>query len=151
MGNSHQPIRILSYQQVIRVGQPLLPSVGFVGFSGVGLKKKCYCMHRGGCSSPSGMSYWYGVFIFQLTICLLRERSGHPTFKFRNHFFFLFDSVTCIPYRSCLGRGFCSFWGWGIPTSHSCILYLLFKLLVSKIMAILSSLQGRILFNMFFS
>lgn len=39
MGNSHQPIRILSYQQVIRVGQPLLPSVGFVGFSGVGLKK----------------------------------------------------------------------------------------------------------------
>ena len=40
MGNSHQPIRILSYQQVIRVGQPLLPSVGFVGFSGVGLKKK---------------------------------------------------------------------------------------------------------------
>lgn len=51
-------------------------------------KRERYCMHRGACSFPSGTSYWFGVFIFQLTICLLRERSGHPTFKFRNHFLF---------------------------------------------------------------
>lgn len=60
-------------------------------------------------------------------------------------------TVTCIPYISSLGRKFCSFWGRGIPTSHSYVLYLLFKLLVSKIMAILSSLQGGIMFNMFLS
>lgn len=112
-------------------------------------KKKSYCMHRGRCSCPSGTSYWYGVFIFQLNICLLRERSGHPTFKFRNHV--LFDSVTCIPYRSCLGEEVLLVWGGEFQLATPAFLYLLLKLLVSKIMPILSLLQGGILFSMFLS
>ena len=112
------PLRILSYQQVIRAGQPL-PSVGFVG-SGVGLKKKWYCMHRGRCSCPSGTSYWYGVFIFQLNIFLLRERSGHPTLKFRNHFFIWLCYLH--PLQKLFGGGsFARFGVRGIPTSHSYI------------------------------
>lgn len=38
MGNSHQPLRILSHQQVIRAGQPLPSSVSFVGCFILGLK-----------------------------------------------------------------------------------------------------------------
>lgn len=38
------PIRILSHQQVLRVGQPL-PSVSFVGCFGLGLKRKCLLLH----------------------------------------------------------------------------------------------------------
>lgn len=125
MGNSHQPLRILSHQQVIRAGQPLPSSVSFVGCFSLGLKNICYCMCRGGCSFSSGTSYWYGVFTFQLTICLLRERSGHLPLSSAA---VLFDSVTCTPYINCLERELCLFWGWEIPTSQSRFMYLLFKL-----------------------
>lgn len=47
------------------------------------------CMNRDGCSFLFGVFYWCNVLIFQLTICLLRERSGHPSFTFRNHCFIL--------------------------------------------------------------
>lgn len=125
MGHSHQPLRILSHQQVIRAGQPLPSSVSFVGCFSLGLKNICYCMCRGGCSFSSGTSYWYGVFTFQLTICLLRERSGHLPLSSAAVFIWL---CYLHPLYKLSGEGVLFVLGVGIPTSQSCFMYLLFKL-----------------------
>lgn len=53
----------------------------------------------------SGVFYWYNVSIFQLTVCLLRERSGPPACKFR-HRCLIWLVVTCTPHISFLSLGF---------------------------------------------
>lgn len=148
--NLTNPIRILSSQQVIRAGQPLLPSVGFVGCSGMGFKKRkksIACTEVPAVFSPECPIDTVFLFFSWPSASWEKEVGILPL----NSGTIFYLTVTCIPYISSLGRKFCSFWGWGIPTSHSYVLYLLFKLLVSKIMPILSSLQGGIMFNMFLS
>lgn len=84
-------------------GHFFLPLVTFVGCSGVW--DFSYCMNRElvdfSLACPIDI-----MFLFFSWPAASWQRTGHPSFQFRNHCYFIWlFSVICIPYISCFGFG----------------------------------------------